>query len=119
QVASADPRTATGALDGNAAVESALGLAVAPLSPEIRERFGIVDETGGVLVTGVREDGPARGTGVGPGDIILRIGSSEVRSVEDIVTGIEQARRDDRSAVMLLVGRQGNERFVAVPLNDA
>jgi serine protease Do len=118
QVASADPNKPAMQSE-NDSVEQELGLAVAPLSPEVRKQFGIVEDVTGVLVTGVREDSPARDTGVGPGDIIVRIGSDEVRTVADVVKGIEQAKTDQRNAVMLLVNRQGDERFVAVKLKDA
>jgi serine protease Do len=118
QVASADPGKPAMQSE-NDSVEQELGLAVAPLSPEVRKQFGIVEDVTGVLVTGVREDSPARDTGVGPGDIIVRIGSDEVHTVADVAKGIEQARTDQRNAVMLLVNRQGDERFVAVKLKDA
>lgn len=118
QVASADP-SKPAMQSENDSVEQELGLAVSPLSPEVRKQFGIVEEVTGVLVTGVREDSPARDTGVGPGDIIVRIGSDAVRTVADVAKGIEEARTDQRSAVMLLVNRQGDEHFVAVKLKDA
>src|SRR5690606_31755763 len=51
----------------------ALGLTVAELTPELRERFQLGDEASGVVVTGVSPDGAAGEKGLQPGDVIVEV----------------------------------------------
>jgi serine protease Do len=100
-------------------VEESLGLSLARLTPETRREYGVDDAVSGVLVTGIREDSPARDTDMAPGDIIVQVGHDPVSTPADVMKGVETARGHDRGAVMLLVNRGGSERFVAMKLKQA
>ena len=60
-------------------------------------------------------DGPAARTGLRAGDVILRIGREPVDSVGEVTRAVRDAAREERDSVVMLVRRNGNERFVAVP----
>jgi serine protease Do len=111
QVASAE--------DNGPAVDDQLGLSLSALTPKVRREFSVPDEIEGVLVTGIREDGPARETGVGPGDVIVRVGSETVKTPSEVAKQVKVAKAADRSAVMLLINHQGDQRFVALKLPKA
>ncbi|MBI1776125.1 MAG: DegQ family serine endoprotease [Proteobacteria bacterium] len=100
----------------SAAADNTLGMRLAPLNQQNRQRFDIAREVKGVIVADVRPDGPAAEVGINAGDIISRVGSASVNSPEQVVSTIKEAQRAGRKAVTLLVNRGGEEHYVAVPL---
>ena len=109
QVASAEPSKAT-------ADQPKLGLALAALTPEERDRLGLDAKVQGVLVTQIVPGGPAEAKGIQPGDLILSIDHKAVREPKDVVAAIRHAHESGAKSVLLYVSREGNERFEAVPL---
>ncbi|HEY5701423.1 MAG TPA: DegQ family serine endoprotease [Gammaproteobacteria bacterium] len=97
--------------------EAKLGLALAPLTPETRQRLRLPDNAEGVVIADIERDGPAAREGLRPGDLIKRVGSRKVTSPQDVAEAVKHYA--DRKAVLLLVSRQGNDRFIAVPLDKA
>jgi serine protease Do len=93
-----------------------LGLALANLTPELRERMGVDADVEGVVVTEVVPDGPADAKGIQPGDVIVSVNREEVSEPADIVAAIREAHEEGAKSVLLYVSRDGNERFEAVPL---
>jgi serine protease Do len=93
-----------------------LGLVLAPLTPEQRQRLGIDADIKGVLVAQVMPGEPAEAKDIEPGDIILSVDHKEVRRPQDVSTAIREAHEEGRKAVLLLISRDGAERFEAIPL---
>ena len=96
-----------------------LGLALAPLNGETRGRFNVGEDVRGALVVDVQRDGPAAREGVRPGDVIVMVGQSPVSGPADVARQVKQAAGESRKSVLLLVVRDGSQRFVAVPLLKA
>lgn len=94
-----------------------LGLALAPLTPETRQRLRLPDSTEGVVIADVERNSPAAREGIRPGDVIKRVGSRKVTSPGEVAEAVKDYA--DRKAVLLLISRQGNDRFIAVPLDKA
>jgi serine protease Do len=94
-----------------------LGLKLAPASAETRSRFGLKDEVKGAVVVGVDANAPAAERGIQVGDVIVGIGQERVSSVPDVVSKVKRAAEQNQKAVLLLIDRKGNERFVPVPLS--
>ena len=94
-----------------------LGLALAPLTPEFRQRLRLPDDATGVVIADVARNSPAAREGLRPGDLIKRVGSREVSTPGEVIDEVK--RLTDRKAVLLLISRAGNDRFVAVPLDKA
>jgi serine protease Do len=92
-----------------------LGLKLAELSPELREEFGIPEETDGVLVLDVEEGSAAAEENIAPGDVITKVGQKEVSDPDDVIAAIEEARRSDKKSILVLRERAGNPAFVALP----
>lgn len=82
-----------------------LGIGVRPLTPQEREQLG----TDGTLVV-EQVQGPALAAGVQPGDVLIAIGNSPVRSVEDVRKATEKAR----GSVALLIERENARIYVPV-----
>ncbi|MGI9335567.1 MAG: DegQ family serine endoprotease [Gammaproteobacteria bacterium] len=94
-----------------------LGLALAPLTTTAREQLGLAAARGGVLVADVAEDGPAFRKGIRSGDVIVMVGQRAVSAPQDVIDAV--AATAERKSVLLLVMRDGQERFIAVPLDRA
>ena len=96
----------------------ALGVMLAPISPELRQKFDIdQNASAGVVVTEVDQNGPAAEKGVKPGDIIVEVGQEEVKTPADIKAKVDKARQAGRRSVLLLVDRQGEMRFIALRID--
>ena len=94
---------------------SGLGLTLAPLTPEARERFQIGAEQKGVLITGVQDGTPAADKGLKPGDVIVEVQQEEVKSPAEVQDRVEKVRRANRRSVLMLV--QTGEGLQWVPLS--
>jgi serine protease Do len=69
----------------------------------------------GVRVTAVEEDSPAGDRGLQAGDVIVAIGSKEVKSIADVEAGVAAAQDNGRDAVLFRVQGENGTRFVGVP----
>ena len=88
----------------------ALGLTVAPLSQQDRERLQLDH---GVQVLSVA-DGPAADAGVEPGDIVLSLANQTILSPEQFAGQV--AALPSSGTVPMLISRDGNSRFLALQL---
>ena len=98
--------------DGND--KTALGITVAPLTPELSSRLGVPKDTRGVVVENVNPDGRAADAGIEAGDVIEEVNRQPVHSVDDLRAAVKKTT--DRP-LLLLVNRHGNSVFVTVPQN--
>jgi serine protease Do len=88
-----------------------LGIGVQNITPEMARRLRLKSETG-VVVTRVESGSPAADAGIQTGDIIREVNRTPVKSVEDLVQKLEQAK--DQNSILLLVQRGQNNMFAAV-----
>ncbi|HXH84578.1 MAG TPA: DegQ family serine endoprotease [Candidatus Tectomicrobia bacterium] len=88
-----------------------LGVAVAPLTPELARELGVKSERG-VVVREVRDGSPADEAGLRPGDVIKEVNRKPVTSPEDLRKAVEEHGKG--KPVLLLVERRGATIFVTV-----
>jgi serine protease Do len=120
QVASSEERIERSAKPHRGGVElSALGLTLAPIDSGTRARYGLPKDARGVLVASVDERADAAEKGLQPGDVITRVNQEVVSGPSDVVSAVEKAKAAHRKSILLLVEREGNQRFVAVDLASA
>ena len=99
------------------AAPSAMGLSLAPLSPQARRARRLEDNVSGVVITRVDPSSDAADQGLQAGDVVLKIGSRNVASAADIQAGVAEAKKAGRKSVLLLVAQsQGRTGFVAVDI---
>lgn len=96
-----------------------LGVYLAELTAEARQRFRIDKETEGVLVAGVQQGSPAARAGISAGEVINMVGQETVQSAEDVIARVRQAAADNRPSVLLKLEHNGQQRFVAVKFAKA
>jgi len=102
---------------GEGAAPSVLGMRLAPLTPADRQRFNIAENQHGVVVRGVGPDSDANEKGVEAGDLIVKAGDKAANAPADVGAAVDQARREKRKDVLLLVNRAGQTLFVPLKVN--
>jgi serine protease Do len=96
---------------------SMIGLVLAPLTDELREKNGLGKDVKGVIVLEVDPASPAAEKGVKAGDVIVEVAQDAVTSVDDVTKGIDKVKKAGRKAVLLrLESGKGGLRFVAIPV---
>lgn len=96
---------------------SLIGLVLAPLTDELRAKHGIDKGVNGVVVVEVDPASPAAGKNVKVGDVIAEVGQEGVSSLDDVVKGVEKARKRGSRAVLLRVqNSSGGSRLVPWPV---
>ena len=91
--------------------QTALGVAVEPLTPETAARAGLRRDLNGLLVENVDPDGRAADAGIRAGDVIVEANRKAVTSVDDLRAAVRSATD---KPLLLLVHREGRELFVTV-----
>jgi serine protease Do len=95
-----------------------LGLALAPLSPDMRGQLEVPDGTKGAVVQGVQPGSPADTAGLQPGDIIVGVGTHAVSSPAEAAKAMRNAMSGSDHALALRVIRNGQPVFVGVTLDQ-
>ena len=100
-----------------AGAAQALGLTLAPLTPELAQRSNLPPNARGVLITAVDPASKAAEEGLRPGYLIVSVNRQAVSSPAQVAAAVDAARRAGRTSVLLLV-KAGNapEAFVGVDI---
>jgi serine protease Do len=96
---------------------SGLGLKVAPVSQDLKDKFQLQDGQKGVVITDVSPNTPAAERGLKPGDVIMEVQQGEVASPDDVQKQVESARKADRKFVLMLIQREGGVQYVPLSLS--
>ncbi|MEQ9199383.1 MAG: PDZ domain-containing protein, partial [Rhodospirillales bacterium] len=106
-----------GAQADDEAIKS-LGLTLSTITPPLTDKYELKTDQRGVLVTDVLGDSSAAEKGVRPGDVIVEVGQQVVQSPKDVAARVEQARKDGKKSVLLLVESREGLRFVALRIDQ-
>lgn len=93
-----------------------IGLALAPLSPDMRNQLDVPDGTKGAVVQGVQPGSPAELAGLQPGDVIVGVGSHSVASPAEAAKAMRTAMNGTDHALALRIIRNGQPAFVGVTM---
>ena len=94
----------------------AFGLKLTKLTPDLRKQFSLPDRVKGVVVLEVPPNSPGAAQGLRPGDLIVGVGRAPVASPEQVPQLAAAARKAGQKKVLVRVEREGNTRFVALPV---
>jgi serine protease Do len=101
------------ASDGEASPQKGkLGLAVAELTPDVRQQLHIPSQVQGVAVESVRPASPADEAQLAPGDVILEVNRQPVTSADQFVN-LAHANPEGKD-LLLLVWSQGHSGYRVV-----
>jgi Do/DeqQ family serine protease len=90
---------------------TALGVSVAPLTPELAARARVPRDVQGLIVQDVTPDSRAAAAGIQPGDVIVEVNRKPVQSIDDLRAAV---RATTDRPLLLLVNRAGKDLFIAV-----
>ena len=111
----ATPGTTT---PGTVPAQSALGLSLATLTPDLARGASLPADAHGVIVTGVDPNSDAGDKGFRRGDLIVSVNNQQVTSPAQVIAIVDAARKAGRTSVLLLVKRGSSpEAFVAVDIS--
>jgi serine protease Do len=97
---------------------AALGMKVAPLDAATRDGLGLAADAEGMVIASVDPNGPAAEKGLRQGDLITQAERHAVTSAEDLRNAVEEAGKEGRKAVLLLVDRANQPLFVAIRIDE-
>ena len=91
-----------------------LGFSVANLNTALAEELGLDSDARGVVVREVVPGSPAADKGLTVGDILRRYGQRPIDDAASLAADIKEAETEGRSGVLLLIERDGRERFIQI-----
>ena len=94
----------------------ALGLKLVKLTPELRKQYSVPDAAKGAVISEVSQNSPGAAQGLRPGDLVVALGHEPVAGLEELQQKIAAAKKNGHRNVLVRVEREGNTRFVALPL---
>jgi serine protease Do len=95
-----------------------IGLALAPLSPDMRNQLDVPDGMDGAVVQQVRPGSPADAAGLQPGDLIVGVGTTAVKSPAEAAKAMRVALQGKDHSLALRVVRNGQPVFVGVTVGQ-
>ena len=95
-----------------------LGFSVENLTADLAAELGLDAELTGVVVTEVIGGSAAAEKGLEPGDVIRRFGQRRVETAAAFAEAVGKARDSGCSGILILVEREGNQRFVQIGFGD-
>ena len=94
-----------------------LGLSVAALTPQLREKFGMDDDIKGLVVTDVNPNSAAAEKGLRPGEVIVEAGQQVLQNPADLVKQVERVKSSGQRIILLRVETPQGPRYVVLPLD--
>ena len=98
--------------------QGALGLTLAPLTPDLRSQLNLPDDASGAVIANVTPNSLADQAGLQQGDLLVGVGPTDVTTPDGAVTAINAARKSGAGAVALRIVRQGQALFVGITLGS-
>lgn len=98
-----------GGSDASGNHEGKLGIAMADLSPEVRQQLNVPDSMKGAAIQSVRPGSPAEDAGLQRGDVIVQVNRQAVDSAQAAVSSVRAL--PSNQDVLLLVWSRGGESY--------
>ncbi len=89
-----------------------LGLAVANLSPDVRQQFNVPEQVKGAAIQSVRPGSPADDAGLAPGNVILEVNRHSIEDADHFVNQVHSAPAG--KDILLLVWANGGASYRVV-----
>ena len=94
-----------------------LGMSLAAITDELREKYDLSEDVEGVVVTAVDVDSSAAEQRIQPGDVVTEVSQDEVQTPRELVAKVREVEESNRKSVVLTLTHGGELRFVALRLD--
>ena len=101
---------------GAPAEDKVLGMTVGVLDRDTATQLGLSADAQGLVIKEIDETSAAFDKGLRAGDVITEAGQQKVSALSDLTDRIDEAKAAGRKSLLLLIRREGEPRFVAVPV---
>jgi serine protease Do len=95
---------------------SGLGVKLAPITQDMKDKYSLAADQKGVVVTDVSPNSPASDRGLKPGDVIVEVQQGAVTSPADVQQKVDSVKKENRKSVLMLIQRQDGLQWVPLPL---
>jgi serine protease Do len=92
--------------------ESALGITVQNITPELAQKLGVDEKEVGVVITDLAAGSPAAEARLHQGDIVEEVNRQKIQNIRDWKQAIEKMKKGE--PLLLLVKRGANTFYVAI-----
>jgi serine protease Do len=92
------------------------GMIVSSLTKEWKDALKLEPETTGVVVISVEVDSAASEKGIVAGDLIIEANQEKVSDMKQFNDSLNITKNSGKSSILLLIRRNGNQRFLALPI---
>ncbi len=97
---------------------SGLGLKLAPMSQDAKDKYSLGADQKGVVITDVSPNSSAAERGLKAGDVIVEVQQGEVTSPADVQQKVDSVKKENRKSVLMLIQRQDGLQWVPLSLGD-
>ncbi len=94
------------------------GFTLTELNDGIRTQYGIDSNVNGLVVTKIKPSSEAAQKGLFEGDVIVEVNQTMMKSTKDFSKVVKVAKEKNRTAILLLINREGSSRFLALKIDD-
>ena len=94
------------------------GMTLSNLTDEIREGLGLQKDAEGLVVVSVLETSEAFKKGLRSGDLITEAGQEKITSIAEFEGQVAATIEGGRKTMLLLVRRDSDPRFLALPVQE-
>ena len=113
-----EEKTRVAMADTNASGGKPVGMALEPLTSDMRDQLNLKPSTQGVVVGQVTEGSRADESGIQAGDVIERVAGTPVSTPAQVADAIHAAERAKKDALTLLVMRGGVTSYLGLQLTE-
>jgi serine protease Do len=96
---------------------SGLGLKLAPITQDTKDKYSLGADQKGVVITEVAPGSTAADKGLKPGDVIVEVQQGEVTTPDDVRQKVDTVRKENRKSVLMLIQRQDGLQWVPLSLS--
>lgn len=97
---------------GGMRTESAWGITVQNLTPELAQRFNLDDKESGVIISEIKPRTPAAEARLRAGDVIKEVNRQKIQNIRDYKQAVQKMKKGE--SLLLLVKRGSTTYYVAI-----
>jgi serine protease Do len=97
----------------------ALGLKIARLTPDLRKQFQLSDTLHGTVIVDVPQNSAGANQGLRAGDLLVAAGTAPIATPDDVLQHVAAAKKAGRKNILIRVEREGNFRFITMPIETS